>query len=271
MLIKRQQNDSAIGALERPQDLGVYVGKAAGRLWLYGDIYDFKSMKAAFLLALKYYWEREGRSSSNSDELSELTASGFTSIATWAGDKQQSRVEESNLGVAFFALSQWDDCISCFTSANAVEQDRPESWLYLGDAFKATGDYDGAITAYENAVRINPKSQRAWERLAEVHKVSGNIDATIRIYERARTKNMSAGWSWEGLGQAYIVKGELDEAIAVYEAASKSPRLSQAYRSLGDTYMAKGKYDKAIEAYQSAVEDKHGWQMLEWQSLANAH
>lgn len=78
--------------LQVPQRLGEIVGKAAVSVWLYDEITNFGELQTTFLIALKYFWRRENKNSSNIEEIERLFTTKFRDMSDWAGDTREFRV-----------------------------------------------------------------------------------------------------------------------------------------------------------------------------------
>src|SRR5216117_3190114 len=89
-----------------PELLNEYIGKAAANVWLYEDMEMFDEACVAFVLALKYYQQRN---SCNNEKITYLSVTRFKGISDWAS-KLNRKVNERNLGVAYFTLHEWEAC-----------------------------------------------------------------------------------------------------------------------------------------------------------------
>ena len=135
---------------------GELVGKAAAKVWVIADIYDWGEVAASFRLALKYYWKREGRTLSNAKELDRLAETKFKDIARWAGISGRFNFEAMKIGVAYFTLRRWADCVRCLFPGNKAIRNDFQTWVYLGSANRVNNNYPAAITAYKNAIELYP-------------------------------------------------------------------------------------------------------------------
>jgi hypothetical protein len=94
--------------------VGEHAGNAAARLWLYEDLSGHDA-EEIFLMTLKYYLARESRLSCTMDELNLLSATAFEGLIEWAGRYDERQVNQRNIGIAYYRLQRWDDCIHCLT------------------------------------------------------------------------------------------------------------------------------------------------------------
>src|SRR6202011_2525803 len=154
----------------KTKDLGEYVGKGAAEIWLSEDLdedlNEYNDLIRTFILTLKYYLRREGHGKSKADDIRELIVTQFTGIYKWVG-KTRFAGKEMNLGVAFFALHRWDECISFFKIV-AERGDHPRRlWLILANVYAKKGDLDGMLKMYGRATEKNPYDFMAWRYLGD--------------------------------------------------------------------------------------------------------
>ena len=258
--------------------LGEYVGKAAANVWFYDDIGSFSEIETTFLLALKYYWRREGRILSNVDELRELSSTTFNGIVTWMGGygQGQGSPKQKNLGVAFAALRQWNESISCYRLSVYTNDDDPETWEYLGDAYERNGDYGGAIKSYEKAIEKNPGGRVRWhilKRVATAYEAIGNFDGVITLYSGVVEREPTRQEPWRNLVSAYKAKEDYDGLIKVCERMLEKNTNdwyeigSVGWGGLADAYKAKNDYDGLFKAYARSTE-KDPNNCVPWVGLA---
>ena len=227
------------------------VGKAAAKIWLHQTTNDFGELAAAFRLAMKHYLNREN-SITCSTELTELMATEFKALAFWADDELSTPIKKQNLGVVYFSLRRWEECIECFKAAINSGYDSYQVWMYLGKAYMGKHDYNHAITAFEKAVQkfslesiktmlpIDPLT--ALYSLSNAYKTLGRTRAAIETIERVIKKAPAEPQHWDNLFRAYAECNNVDAAVKVYERAHEmNPtklwpkyRLSEVYRLLGD-------------------------------------
>ena len=199
-----------------------YFGKAIIRLWFGGDLSCFEA-QACFLLALKYYWQRTSRNGSNLNDIDELAATEFNGMLEWS--KYEGSVKRMNLGVGYYVLQKWDDCIRLLGVEDNSSKDVQE---YLGLACMANGDYDNAIKHFKEIIHTRPNSPF---------------------------------WLRPGLLDAYLAKGNYRDAILEFENAIKHVPLNPLLRTvLGYLYIANQDYDAAIQTFNKVP---HGeWPLL---------
>ena len=260
------------------------VGRAAASIWLHERLDECSTLLGCFLLGLKYYWKRVNRSQSNLQELQELIASKFIEISVWVADGGRVLpIVERNIGLAFFAVYRWDECIRCFNSDGYKSDEHFEFQKYLGLAFMAKRDYDKAIAVFEKniedgwlltacqakqeydiAVKIfqeylnrHPSSWEHWNWLYDVYRAKGDYDTMITLSESALANNQFEQNRHSLLYYLYTAskqKGEYVTALATFQSAiRKHPKDWVTWSWLGDVYYAIGDYEEAIKILQSGL------------------
>lgn len=262
------------------------VGRAAASVWLHERLDECSTLLGCFLLGLKYYWKRAKRSQTNLQELQQLIASNFVDISVWVADGGRVLpIVERNIGLAFFAVYRWDECIRCFNSDGCKSDEHFEFQKYLGLAFMAKRDYDKAIAVFEKniedgpqliltacrekedyniAVKIfqeyldrHPSSWEHWDWLCDVYEAKGDYDMIITMSESALANNQfeqNRSSLWANLYTASELKGDYVTAIATFQTAiRKHPKDWVPWSWLGDAYYAIGDYEEAIKILQSGL------------------
>ena len=172
--------------IHNPSILGETIGKAAASVWLYRDLRSIPEFATCFLLSLKYYWKRKGRTLNNSHELNALATTEFKAIAVWTGN-QGNCPKPQNLGLAFYNLQMWDDCIRCLRDNESVNSDI-NIQTYLGMAYMAIGDHNRAVKAFEAALKKDPMAPDISNSLLEACKEVGDFDRIVKGFEVALEK-----------------------------------------------------------------------------------
>jgi len=90
----------------------------------------------------------------------------------------------NGLGVVYFQVSKWAECIPAFQKAMAIEPSA-ETSSNLGTAYYYLHRYDDAIKAYQEAAKLAPRSQTIAGNLADAYRASGQTDAARAAYDQA--------------------------------------------------------------------------------------
>jgi len=246
--------------LEDPNSLGEFVGKAAATIWLNDEFTQFNQIATSFSLAVKYYvcssehflntdFERDDT------ELQSLVADDFIGISAWAAQPPCRTPNSKNLGVAYFTLGIWEECVRCFLSVESMESAGFKTLRYLGEAYAAMGRLDEAIKSFINATEDNPKDSLSWIGLADAHNMKGDHKEAIRAFLVGREKNKGDIWFWRGLGYAYLANGNYNEAIETFQAAIENkPSDSTLWIGLGEVYKKSGDFFNASKTFRAAIE-----------------
>jgi tetratricopeptide (TPR) repeat protein len=235
--------------------LGEAIGKAAAAIWLYERLDECHLLIPCFLLGLKYYWKRMDRSKSNLEELHELTASKFIGISTWEADSGRLLpIVERNMGLAFFAVYKWDECINCFNTDESLSDKNFTFHRYLGIAYMGNRDYDNAIATLEKY------PERGLDLLLQVAKLKGDYDFAAKIFEEDLDRQPSSLEHLDRLRQVYVAKGDHDALAKLLECAFTNDQFEE-NRETWAIYIflactGKGKFTTALTMFQNVV-DKH--------------
>lgn len=276
--------------LDNRSILGESVGKAAANIWLYDSLANYAAVQVSFLISLRYYWKRENKTQNNLNELTQLTVTEFRDIVVWAGSNKA--VVKRNIGVAYFMVYRWDDCIRCLQEELHTTNDLDFRYC-LGMVFLVNGDYQRAIEAmqvsvdqYKSSPRLSYcflaacrakgnydeviKTIRAateqsrcnsapwvWKVLSSAYEESGDFSSTISVIKAMPEMDPSDGFIWWQLWNAYIKSGDIGGAIQTFHMAiEKYPTETHLWQWLWTAYKEKGDYDGAIRAFESSIDQR---------------
>ncbi|KGF71419.1 hypothetical protein DO97_20610 [Neosynechococcus sphagnicola sy1] len=131
-----------------------------------------------------------------------------------------------NLGYALLQLQQWRAAAQALTTAIALQDDFPWSFVHLGDARQALQKPRGAIAAYLRAAQLQPTLPGLIPKLAEALLLS----VTLSSEETARS-------SWTG-----------------DDASQDWPTDPQLYLQLGTALLASHQSRAAVQLYRQALQ-----------------
>ena len=253
------------------------ISRSCRRLWerqllLSGfmkDLNECSTLLGCFLLGLKYYWKRVNRSQSNLQELQELIDSKFIDISVWVADGGRVLpIVERNIGLAFFAVYRWDECIRCFNSDDCKSDERFEFQEYLGLAFMAKRDYDKAIAVFEKNIKDGP------QLILMACRAKQDYDIAVKIFQEYLDRHPSSWEHWDWLYEVYEAKGDYDTMITMSESALANNQFERNRHDLwANLYSAseqKGEYVTALEIFQSAIR-KHPKDWVPWSWLGDVY
>lgn len=262
--------------------LGERIGKAAARIWLGERSQSFRLLYNCFALSLKYYGKRKNRIQTNLEELDELMATKFKGIYDWTGfDGSSFQIIPRNVGVAFFTLYKWDECIRYLQTEDSISDGKSfEFRRALSSCLQAKKDYDGVIGMLQNhptdAVEVlqqafsvkgesdkmieilrdhldkNPDSKNTLAQLYSAYAEKGDSYGIIQL---SKSKNLPSSETkillWPYLLSAGRTKGDFADVISIcQEYVDQNPKDSSSWYWLGEFYEASGDHDRAIRVLE---------------------
>jgi tetratricopeptide (TPR) repeat protein len=226
-----------------PEEL---FGKLMAKIWLYEDS-TCKHLAACFLVALRFYCARENRTKSTLVELQELTATDFKGIVDWAGEIGRT-VRNKSLGMAFFVVQKWEECIRRLKQEKEVDVQVPlgtalqavgesvtaaqlhyKAWQSHGAdrlfevcfaSFMLSGDHEGAMDLWErfNEVHFHYSVYHDSGAFFEPYALTQAYDRAIKVMKRTVNRHFqnpglfsNSGLEW--LLRAYLAKGDTEEMV----------------------------------------------------------
>jgi tetratricopeptide (TPR) repeat protein len=106
-------------------------------------------------------------------------------------------------GFDLYKVARFQDSLSSFEKAIALDPYSSLSWYGKGLASAALNDKEGAIKALDRATELSPKDEQAWLKKGEVYISMNRNDLAITAYKRAlliNPNNKEAKRSLESLG-----------------------------------------------------------------------
>jgi len=238
--------------LDDPSFLEETVGKAAVRLWLHEGLSQGGAVIASFTLGLKYYWRRANRTQSNLEELDELTATLFQNLSMWADPSGPAvPVVRGNLGLAFYAVFQFDKCLQHLRGDNSICDINEQLLPYIAASLFAIRDYDGILEAFDSTrCHVSMDVFRAY-------RVKREYNRAIDVFQAAFERNPSSFVSWASLFEAYKAGGDFDKMIQISKSALANNllRTTDAQRHLYEACRGKRNYEEAIRIFQATVDE----------------
>ena len=206
-------NEWRLIVIQNASMLGEAIAKAAGAVWLYEKHDDLTTLNC-FSLALKYYWKRSNKSHNNLEELQDLVSSDFLNISAWvAKPGRKNTIVQRNIGLAFFALYRWDECIRCLTSEDDFTTDDWRDFgKYLVYAFIYKREYDQAIKLVDKHCRTD------YTLIVEAYRAKRDYNGAIKTLEGKLDREPSYQ-CFSSLLAAYQEKGAYHDAIKKLENA----------------------------------------------------
>jgi len=245
--------------VNEPSKLGEYVGRASTLIWVYEDLGTKGIAKAAFELAMRHYWRRDGRIDfNNRDDLEALIKTEFAALLTWAGNTKPKILLKQNLDIAKSTLQQWDEGLSY--KSEITERTAEDLWKEI--------EHDDAKPSTLLPISFDspPSSPVSCRKLAAAQISNGQLRDAVETMKRAVEYDTRDHMVWWELGNAHRAINEYRDAIVAYQKAiSIRPREMSLYHHLAEVYHVIGNHAKSIETLERAVEnnsDADGWAAL---------
>ena len=160
-------------------------------------------------------------------------------------------------GIVYFQIKKYDEAITEFKKAIAVDPDFARAYVVLGSAYDAKGMPAEATAMWKNAVGVDPNDSWAYINLGTMYLNKKLFDEAIAEFKQAVAVDPHFASAYFSLGTAYVYKGMHDEAIAeLKKALALDPHLVQTYATIAVAYFHKKHYDVALEYCNKAKE--HG-------------
>jgi len=124
----------------------------------------------------------------------------------------------------------------------------------LGTVYNGTGHYEDAVSQFESAVAIEPTNDDAYRGLADAYERLGKLTEAEKTYRQAieLRPHYWAGYSW--LGAFYYYHARYPEAASMFsQVIALAPDSIRGYYDLGATYNAQGRYADAIGMLQRSI------------------
>jgi tetratricopeptide (TPR) repeat protein len=227
-------------------EVGKSFGGADWELWL-SDTISCSSAERCFCVALKHYLGRQNKCASILEEIAGLNATGFEELSKWACQHKTPKALRRNIGIAYYSLQQWDDCVRCLRISEQ-DENATSALRYLGNALMALRDYDGAIEVFWRMVdmRCDPD---IWFRpgLLDVYEAKGDHEAAINRFREAAERDPDNPNPKICLGYACIGKRDYNSAVKIFEEFPAKLDNDWVDYGLCQTYMMARDYHGAIE------------------------
>jgi tetratricopeptide (TPR) repeat protein len=128
------------------------------------------------------------------------------------------------------------------------------AWLNVGFAHEAKGDFDEAISAFEFAFAIDEKCRQAYMEAGELHIQQHNYLRALYVYENAIFNIEEDATLLQRIGLCYQKMGDLTSAkVALNRALELDAKDHETHFRLGECAALDGKYPQAVTFYLRAT------------------
>ena len=173
----------------------------------------------------------------------------------------------------------WQDDITLFTQALAVEPGDYRCHDALGLAYWIRGDSDKAQREWQETLRLEPNNNKTLELLGALYAQRKRLNLAIPLLERSLALNPRNEDAHMNLGAAYAETGKMDRAEEQFHAAVLlSPANFNAHNMLGKLYFDSNRLPAAEQQFLQSLEcepnlaayDHLGYIYAQWGDQARA-
>jgi lipoprotein NlpI len=126
----------------------------------------------------------------------------------------------NGLGAAYAAELDYNDAISAYDEAIALDPGFRWAYENRGHAYYRKKEYSNAISSYEKAIAIYSKDATYYIALGDAHRHNGDFNEAIVDYQQAINIESRHADAYDGLAMAYFAKGDPSDTIASYDQAT---------------------------------------------------
>ncbi|MBI2861564.1 MAG: tetratricopeptide repeat protein [Chloroflexi bacterium] len=224
----------------------------------FSDVGDFERALEAFqtaVMADPIYakgYEAVGGISQRLGRVAEAEAAYWAAVDLYAPDNPRYYLA---MGYAYSVQERWDDAISAFERAIALDPSNYEAYFRIGVVWRyGRQDLEQALPWFERAYRWNPRHLWTLLEIGGVYHGWGDLDAAAKWYARAAEVEPRSGRPLALLGLLATQRGAPQEAVPLLQrAVEKSDQDPDAYLWLGQAYRQVGNLDQAEQALRAAM------------------
>jgi len=120
--------------------------------------------------------------------------------------KAKQAEEYFDLGTKYLQRGEYDQAISVYNKALALNPGYTEAYLNRGIAYRNKGQHDQAVSDYDKVLQIDPKDARAYCNRGNALIEKGQYDNAISDYNKALEINSKDAQVFYNRGVAYYFK-----------------------------------------------------------------
>jgi tetratricopeptide (TPR) repeat protein len=174
-----------------------------------------------------------------------------------AGTTLDPQVKEAyDQGVKLLEEEKWDEAITAFSKATAIDDTFAEGYLGRAEALRHQEDYTGAITAYNAARDRNPNLPQIYVGRGISYQETGVIDLAINDFQNALEKDRNNAEAAARLGELLVTRTQdAASALRILEKAVElDPKNADSYRNRGLAHAQLRRWDDSEADMKKAVE-----------------
>lgn len=163
----------------------------------------------------------------------------------------------NNLGIAYHALSRWEDAISAFRAAIELKSNYQQAHFNLAMLLEEREDYSGAEHYYRQASELDLNDPQCLFNLGHVLKVLERWEDAEDAYLRLSTLTPDNLDVLINLGYVQVRQERLDQAIETYHRLLlQAPDYAEVHNNLSYVFERMGLLEDAIDSARKAIQLK---------------
>ncbi len=192
-----------------------------------------------------------------------------------------SAIVQTNLGKLYHKNQQWQEAISCYQRAIAIDINYSPAHQYLAQVVKRNnqssisevndqpnqldfyfklaqikiqeGRLKEAQICYKQVIRSQPNNWQAYYRLANLLAYHQQWEKALDSYQKVIQFKDNFSWAYNNAGNVCLALKRWQEAKDYYQFAIKlNPHFSWSYCNLGEAASQMKQWDQALSAYHQA-------------------
>lgn len=157
-------------------------------------------------------------------------------------------------GVTHHQAGRFDEAITCYRQALALQPNLVAAYNNLADALCARGKLEEAEACYRQALALQAGRAELHNNLGAVLFEQGKLDDAVNCYHKALALEPGHAEVLNNLGAALHRQGKLDEAEAsIRRALALAPDFTQALHNLGALLIGRSQSEQAIAVYRQIL------------------
>jgi len=158
-----------------------------------------------------------------------------------------------NKGLCHMYLRQYENCVDCFTKANAIQR-HDVTFMQLGKVFAVQEDYKSAIDVYTEALEFSPENAELLTTLGILYLRERDNMKAFEYLGNALTHDPKNAKTILAAGSIIQDHSDMDVALVKYRvAAVQAPNSAQLWNNIGMCFFGKTKYVAAIACLKRAL------------------
>jgi protein O-GlcNAc transferase len=157
-------------------------------------------------------------------------------------------------GNVLAALKQFDEALTSFETAIALDPQSPLAFGNLGNVYREVGRFDEAIASYDEAIALDPGDAEVFYNRGVVLQELNRFHEAIASYDKAIALKPGYAEALSNRGTVLQALGRLSEAVTSYDRAiALKPNFPEALCSRGSAFQELNRFDEAIASYNEAI------------------